>query len=582
MITNRSAASGGRTILWMAWLALAVGAPVGAALGSDQRDEVKREFTKTVPWRSGQRVCVVHSLGSVTVRTHTGNEVLLRVDMRGSADNRAEAEQFIQQIEIQVEESAAGVCFRTKYPEQQGRRRGNWSFSAAYDLTVPESAALDLRNTFGSVSVAGTKASAVVQNAHGSVRFVDSHGSQRIENTFGSIEVSNNTGDVEVTGGNGTVTVDQIQGSARVRNRFGRTSATHIKQNLTLHNDNGGVLVTAVGGSATVVNSFGSTEVEDVGGAADVQNSNGRITARNLRGGASLRTSFGNMEATDITGNAVLNSSNGRILLRNVSGSAEVTASFGQVDAGQVQKGIRVMSGNGGILINDIGGDASVRTTFGPVRATGIAGSLTAENSNGGIQARDVKGAATVRTTFSGVTLDHIGGRVDVDNENGSVTVAGVALRTGSACNPIIVRTSFAPLRIFLPDDAAYDLTARTSFGRINSDFPLTLSSGTQLGGGSVTSVSITSKIGAGGCEMRLTNSNGSIDLRKASGANISEVRELKEGAWRSSIPRFPERAVVNSWKAAVAADLKAQRKLRDAARMERDDKRKIRTRISI
>ena len=111
--------------------------------------------------------------------------------------------------------------------------------------------------------------------------------------------------------------------------------------------------------------------------------------------------------------------------------------------------------------------------------------------------------------------------------DDGSVTIAGVAQRSGANCNSIVARTSFSPVRIFLPADAAYDVTARTSFGRIRSDFPLTMSSGTQLGGSSVTSVAITSKLGAGGCELRLTNANGNIDLLDASGS--SALRDLRE-----------------------------------------------------
>jgi hypothetical protein len=53
-------------------------------------------------------------------------------------------------------------------------------------------------------------------------------------------------------------------------------------------------------------------------------------------------------------------------------------------------------------------------------------------------------------------------------------------------------------------------LTARTSFGRINSELPVT-STG-QLGGDS-----LNGKIGNGGCTLSLTNANGSIDILKLS-----------------------------------------------------------------
>jgi hypothetical protein len=61
-----------------------------------------------------------------------------------------------------------------------------------------------------------------------------------------------------------------------------------------------------------------------------------------------------------------------------------------------------------------------------------------------------------------------------------------------------------------LPESAGYNLTARTSFGRINSELPVT-STG-QLGGDS-----LNGKIGNGGCTLSLTNANGSIDILKLS-----------------------------------------------------------------
>jgi len=74
-------------------------------------------------------------------------------------------------------------------------------------------------------------------------------------------------------------------------------------------------------------------------------------------------------------------------------------------------------------------------------------------------------------------------------------------------------------VRVYLPENASYDVTASTSFGRIRSDFQLTLSSGTQLGGGGTTNVSIDSKIGNGGCALKLTNQNGNIEILKGAPA---------------------------------------------------------------
>jgi hypothetical protein len=139
------------------------------------------------------------------------------------------------------------------------------------------------------------------------------------------------------------------------------------------------------------------------------------------------------------------------------------------------------------------------------VRASRIDGSLTAESSNGGVQASGVTGGASVRTSFGGVMLDGVGGAVDVDNQNGSVEVRAEG-RAG--CQPITARTSFSVLRVYVPDGENYDVEARTSFGKVISEHSISVS-------GEVGGSSLMGKIGAGGCVLRLTNSNGNVEILK-------------------------------------------------------------------
>jgi hypothetical protein len=57
--------------------------------------------------------------------------------------------------------------------------------------------------------------------------------------------------------------------------------------------------------------------------------------------------------------------------------------------------------------------------------------------------------------------------------------------------------------------DASYRVTARTSFGKIRTDFPLTVS-------GALSNDSLDGVIGGGRCEMKLTNNNGAIEILKS------------------------------------------------------------------
>jgi hypothetical protein len=108
-----------------------------------------------------------------------------------------------------------------------------------------------------------------------------------------------------------------------------------------------------------------------------------------------------------------------------------------------------------------------------------------------------------VRTSFGSVFLKSIQGPVDVDNQNGAIAVSGLR----GTCDPIALKTSFSSIKVGLPSAARYSVEARTSYGSINTDVPLTITTKSDN--------SLSGSIGGGGCRMSLVNSNGSITLAR-------------------------------------------------------------------
>jgi DUF4097 and DUF4098 domain-containing protein YvlB len=220
-----------------------------------------------------------------------------------------------------------------------------------------------------------------------------------------------------------------------------------------------------------------------------------------------IRDSFGNLELSNIAGALNAETSNGKITLHSARSTVELKSSFGAIEASDISKGIRAITGNGSITLTDIGGDTFAKTSFGSVSADRINGNLIVENTNGSVTARNVKGEAEVTTSFAGVTLESVGGKITVDNQNGGISVT--AARPASGCRDIALKTSFSSIRVRVPDGLGYNVTARTSFGRISTDLPITAT-------GSIGPESLNGTIGPGGCQLRLSNANGNIEINKA------------------------------------------------------------------
>ena len=517
--------------------------PMTAA--NSAQDQVSRDFQQTVTLGAGQSVRVEHKFGSIRLHGEPGRDVKISATIRAQASSHEEAESFAQKVKIEVQTTSEGVRIKTIYPEEEKkwfRLSKNSSWSVSYDIGMPADAPIVVRNSFGSVEVAGIHGVADVENGYGtltvrdtgagrwnnafgsveltgaggnvsvndnngSVQVADVRGTLEVRNRFGSITTRNIQGAVSITGGNGAVTLTDAA-SANVTTSFGSVDARNIRGDLSVHDNNGNVEISAIGGAADITDSFGNVTFSDVHGRVDCRTNNGRVAGRSATGSSvTIRDSFGNIELEAISGALDAETSNGKISVHDARGNVTLKSSFGAIEASNIPKGIRAVTGNGGIILTDIGGDTYAKTSFGSVSTERVNGNLTVENSNGSVTARTVRGDASVKTSFAGVTMESIGGKITVDNQNGGIAVT--ATRPTSGCRDISLKTSFSSIRVRIPDGLGYNLTARTSFGRISSELPVTST-------GSIGGDSLNGAIGSGGCQLQLTDSNGSIEIAKA------------------------------------------------------------------
>jgi hypothetical protein len=438
-------------------LAVAAIAIAAASLHADDRFE--RTFSRTLTFRGG-RVTVDHKFGSLKLRAVPGSEVSVRGTIRASDAD------YGRQIQIVVAEVAGGIEVRTNYPERHMRIfNGSSSQSVELEVTVPENAPVTLHNRFGSIDVTGVKVASEIVGGQASVAVRNTRGAQRIENSFGSVEVDDAEGDVTITNANGSVRASHVRGSLNVSDRFGSIVASDVGGDAQVHGGNGSIEVTSVRGKAIVRNSFGSSRMRDVG--------------RDLT----------------FTGN------NSRVEATNIGGAATITTTFDSVIVGEVTGPVRISDSNGNVTVTDAKSDVTIDNRFGSVRAERVRGSADVDNGNASVTLTDIGGSVRVHNTFASVFVKNAGGAITVSNQNGAVSVSGLRI----PCHPITLDTSFSSIRLALPAGAGYDVTARTSFGHITTDIPITTTN--------VGEDILNGRIGNGGCKLDLRTTNGGITI---------------------------------------------------------------------
>lgn len=440
-----------------------------------------------------------HKLGDVSIRAHDRPTVVLSAKIRAAADSQQQADELARLIDVEIRTPGSDVRVETKYPEQRSRR--NISFRVDYEIVMPARSPLRLETSFGDVSVEGLRARADITGGHGLVSVRDIGAAVKIDSRFGAIDVSNIRGNAVISNQNGKISARGISGEARITDRFGEVRVDNAGS-LIVENGNGAIIVSDVKGSARLESSFGAIRVSDVGGGLKVTNQNGSVQVEKVSGDAFVATSFGKIDVKTIGGPAVLEARNSKIDARDISGELKVDNTFGAVRVTNIGRGAVIDNSNGDVHASDVRGDLSVKNRFGLVEASNITGRVDVDASNGAVKVDGATRGVDLGTTFGGVFVKNVSGPVTIDNENGSVEAA---LLGRSQCDPVAIQTTFGAIRIALPHGSSWDVDAKTSFGRINTTVPVTISG--------QTGQTLRGTIGSGGCKLSLGNSNGGIDI---------------------------------------------------------------------
>jgi hypothetical protein len=248
---------------------------------------------------------------------------------------------------------------------------------------------------------------------------------------------------------------------------FGKMTLSDLAGEARARNQNGAIEIRHVAGKVTAQTSFGEINVSDTGEAV-LRNQNGEIIAARLAGPLDAHTSFSALRAEEIHGPALLENQNGTIDVRKVDGTLRASTSFAPINANDTAGAAWLRNQNGPITLHQCAGDIDAKTSFSPVLVEDVKGKAVLKNQNGGISAQRIRGPVSASTSFGPIDVYSEGPSLECHNQNGPIH-----LGASDAVSKISADTSFSILEVDLPSVLKPRIVARTSFGNIDSDFPI-------------------------------------------------------------------------------------------------------------
>ncbi len=176
----------------------------------------------------------------------------------------------------------------------------------------------------------------------------------------------------------------------------------------------------------------------------------------------------------------------------------------GSITAEEIQGIVKSRTSGGSLHFDRIDGEISGNTSGGSIEIGEVKGNTNVDTSGGSIRIKRAQGPVDAHTSGGSITVEEIMGNIKADTSGGSIK-ATISQQPQSDCR---LTTSGGSITVRLKEDIGVNVNAKSSGGRVHTDFPVTLK-------GEIDRSALNAKINGGGPELYLRTSGGGIYLRK-------------------------------------------------------------------
>ncbi len=258
--------------------------------------------------------------------------------------------------------------------------------------------------------------------------------------------------------------------------------------------------------AAELTTGWGSVNVDSLRGRLKLATGHGAVSFRCSRGVAEVTTGNGELSIQGYEGRLTATTGNGRARIQGLRGDASLRTGNGGLEVLDSEGRLRVKVGNGDVLISGVGGEAELMTGHGRVEINASRNlAVQATTAHGSIHVdRGIVRSLQLRSTMGSLTstANLAPGKYDLS-------------------------TSVGDISIEVPADARARVDAQTSFGQVNSDFPLVrVGRSGPMGFGGVRMVGSTGE-GEPELDISLRSGKGRLSLLKAAPQSPAPVKTV-------------------------------------------------------
>ena len=212
----------------------------------------EKEFKKVIDFREGGEIYLKNVNGSIEVKSWEREEVEVIADIKVKAGNMDDAEDFLNEVEINIDESFNKIAIEVDYPKIEGG--GLWDLifgggrpnvSVSFWLRVPKRSNLDMNSTNGKIEIYDIEGKVGSNSTNGSINIEKVSGDAELKTTNGRISAYGVSGDIKAETTNGKVDLKEIIGNVSAKSTNGSINSQIIEidevKEMNLRTTNGSI-----------------------------------------------------------------------------------------------------------------------------------------------------------------------------------------------------------------------------------------------------------------------------------------------------------------------------------------------------
>lgn len=171
-------------------------------------------------------------------------------------------------------------------------------FMAVITIKVPSGLKVELKNSFGQLTVGEIQGNLTVDNSNGRVRIRKVNGDATITNRLSQVTIEEIGGNLNLESNAGQVKINRAGKNLSIRQDFGDLKIGEVAGDLTITGKNSSISISQVQGKVQLENNFGSVNIKEALNAvtAGVNNGNLQVRMSQLISPVTLNVEFGSIK----------------------------------------------------------------------------------------------------------------------------------------------------------------------------------------------------------------------------------------------------------------------------------------------